>query len=306
MYIFNEAKPKYEKLNELFEPILQNIRLSPKVNIIIDVKEITKKYFRPDINIVGERRLILEEISADILNIISHYRNYFYKKGKYTTFYFFYSYKKCDEILAKYPLYKEEYYKKYFDEDKEKAKIIFDAVRVVEKVILGLPNVYFIDTSKYDEFVYIKYLLSKVDKSDLSVILTNDALMNQLLKDNVYILTIKGIKSELISSENVIESITEKQYKFSSKLLPLIYAIAGNKKYGIKGVARIAVVRAADLIEKLIESGKIIDADSIEVPIKFSELDIKNKSEKQLIQNANIISNNYKEIRQDSKFSCNY
>lgn len=50
MVIFNEAKPKYEKLDELLNDQLQDIRFSNQVNIIIDLKEVFKKFFRPDIS----------------------------------------------------------------------------------------------------------------------------------------------------------------------------------------------------------------------------------------------------------------
>ena len=93
MVIFNEAKPKYEKLDELLENYNQDIRLANQVNVIIDVKEITKKFFRPDVssNIFSEKAL-KEEISSDLINTIGHYRNYFYKKGKYTNIFLLYSY----------------------------------------------------------------------------------------------------------------------------------------------------------------------------------------------------------------------
>ena len=101
MVIFNEAKPKYTKLDELLEMYLNDIRFSNQVNIIVDVKELIRKFFRPDIIIDNRnRRSLIEEISSDIINTLGHYRNYFYKKGKYTTFYFLYSFDKCQTLLS--------------------------------------------------------------------------------------------------------------------------------------------------------------------------------------------------------------
>ena len=111
MVIFNEAKPKYEKLDELLEEYIQDIRLSNQVNIIIDLKEILKKFFRPDVTSDNfSHRALIEEISSDIINTVGHYRNYFYKKGKYTNFYFLYSYEKCEKLIAENPNYKKDYY----------------------------------------------------------------------------------------------------------------------------------------------------------------------------------------------------
>ena len=44
MVIFNEAKPKYEYLTMLLEDYINNIRYSNQVNIIVDLKEILRKW----------------------------------------------------------------------------------------------------------------------------------------------------------------------------------------------------------------------------------------------------------------------
>ena len=133
MVILNEAKPKHEHLDEILEDQLQDIRFSNQVNIIVDLKEILRKFFRPDIDAeIIPRRQLLEEISADIINTIGHYRNYFYKKGKYTTFYILYSKEKCEEIL------KDEI-KKQLDNWNKEDKIMFKfTIPTVENHYLDL------------------------------------------------------------------------------------------------------------------------------------------------------------------------
>ena len=49
MIILNESKIKYEKLDELLQDQLHDLRFSSNVNILVDLKEIYKKFFRPDI-----------------------------------------------------------------------------------------------------------------------------------------------------------------------------------------------------------------------------------------------------------------
>ena len=235
MVIFNEAKPKYEKLDELLDVQLHDIRFSNQVNVIVDLKEVVKKFFRPDVlapfNYNENRRIIIEEIASDILNIISHYRNYFYKRGKYSTFYFLYSYEKCDELIKLNPDYKKEYYEKYFNESDSHVSLIRTAIKVIEKVMSGIPHCYFINTSKYDEFVYAKYIKSIINKNQLLFILSNDDVFFQLLDNNTFVLNLKGIKTELLTKENCISIITKKEFKFSSNLLSLVLALSGSKKY---------------------------------------------------------------------------
>ena len=60
MVILNEAKPKYEKLDELLEAYNQDIRLSNQVNIIIDVKGNYKEILSP--------RCLITDFFKEIIN----------------------------------------------------------------------------------------------------------------------------------------------------------------------------------------------------------------------------------------------
>lgn len=302
MVIFNEAKPKYEKLDELLESYNQDLRLSSQVNIIIDLKEIVRKFFRPDVNIENfSQKILIEEISSDILNTIGHYRNYFYKKGKYTNFFILYSYSKCEKLLALNPEYKDEYYNKYFDDNDERTDIIKRSIQVVEKVSSVISHVNFIDTSKYDEFIYAKYIKNTIKQNELILILSNDDIFFQLLDTNTVVLNLKGIKSDILTTKNAISILTKKDdYTFSSNLIPLLLAISGHKKYSIKGISSIALIKGCNIIQHLLNKELIKDVNSIEIPIEFSKLDPKNKLELSLINNKDTIIKNYELIRLDS------
>ena len=302
MIIFNEAKPKYEKLDELLESQLSNIRFSNQVNIIIDCKEIVRKFFRPDISPqYTSKKLLIEEISSDILNTIGHYRNYFYKRGKYTTFYLLYSFEKCQEIISIYPEYKNEYYKKYFDNTEDpKVDIIRRSMQAVQKVTDYFPNCHFIETSMFDEFIYGKYICSAVPENEITLILSNDELFYQLISKNIFILNIKGIKSELLTKDNCMGRITGKDdTTISTAMLPLVLSMAGNKRYSFKSIPNVAIIKAVNIVEKLVAEGKVIDADSIKFPIELANLNPKSKMEQHIIENSDQIIENYSLIRGD-------
>lgn len=302
MVIFNEAKPKYEKLDELLEEQLSNIRFSNKVNIIIDCKEVVRKFFRPDISPqYSSEKLLVEEISSDILNIIAHYRNYFYKRGKYSTFYFLYSFDKCQEMMKIFPDYKKEYYEKYFDnKDDPKVSIIKRAMKAVRKVVNYFPNCFFIETSKFDEFVYAKYIVSLIPENELSLILSNDEMLYQLISKNIFVLNIKGIKSELLGINNCMKVITKKDdTTITPALLPLVLSMAGNKRYSFKSLPNVAIIKAVNIVEKLVSEKKLIDTDSIKFPLELANLNQKSKMEKHIIDNSDTIIKNYSMIRAD-------
>lgn len=301
MVILNEAKPKYEKLDELLEAYNQDIRLSNQVNIIIDVKEITKKFFRPDVSSqIFSKKSLIEEISADLINTIGHYRNYFFKKGKYTNIFLLYSYSKCDKMIALNPEYKKEYYEKYFDENNEKCEIVKKSIQLLEKVSAVIPHTYFIETSKYDEFIYAKYIKTTINENELILILSNDDIFAQILDKHTIMLNLKGIKSELLTKNNAINKLTKKEeYTMSSNMIPLILSLGGHKKYSLNGIPTIAFTKACNIVKTLIEREVVKDVDSIEFPIEFSKLNIKNKLEKSIVDKREELSSAYKLIRGD-------
>lgn len=307
MVIFNEAKPKYEKLDELLDSYLNDIRFSNSVNIIVDLKEVFRKFFRPDITLENYTwKALIEEISSDIINIVGHYRNYFYKKGKYSNFYFLYSKTKSAKLLEENPDYKKEYYEKYFNENDDKTKIMSKVALVVEKVLNAIPHCIFLDTSKFDELVYLKYILSSVRENEMTILLTNDDLLFQCLSKNVFGLNIKGIKSQLLTTKNCIEILTKKEeYNFSSNMIPLLLSISGSKKNSLDSIPSFGLLKASNIIKKLLEEDKLIDSDSVKFPIEFSKLNENNKMEKMLIDNREKLIKNYNFIRQDEMLYSN-
>lgn len=302
MIILNESKIKYDKLNEILEQSLLDISFKPEINIIVDLKEVIKKFFRPDFfpNIVNVSEII-EEISSDIINIISHYRNYFYKKGKHSNFYFLYSFSECEEIKKAFPNYKKDFYDKYFrnKEDIKKIDIIKSSMKIVEKVVNKVPYARFINTSKYDELVYAKFIIEKTKENEMNIILSNDSTFFQLLNNHTFLINLKGIKSSLITKDNAIKDLIKEDSELSSNLIPLILSIGGNKKYSINNIPSVAIKKAVNILTILKNKDIVKDVNSIEIPLEFSKLDINNKLDKILIDNKESIIFNYKLNRAD-------
>jgi len=296
MVVLNEVKIKYDHLDSILKEKIQNIKFTNNITVIIDLKEIFRKIFRP--NILLEENInskTVEEVASDIINIISHYRNYFYKLGKYSSFYFVYSKSECEIMKNKYNGYKEEYYKKYFYDPEKLKKIdtVNKAILIFERIINQIPNCFFIDSSKYDEFIITKFITMKIPKNELVFILSADEIMSQVLSKNTYMINIKGINSKLITEENAVSVLFEYSAKFSSKLIPLISSMTGTGRYNLKNIERIGPSRAIKIIEELLENQKLLDSEYISFPIKLDSLDPKIKLEKTIIDNFNLISNNF-------------
>ena len=296
MVIFNEEKVKYEYLDLILLEKMSNIQFSSTVNVIVDVKEIFKKVFRPNVfpTRIPDLGLLTQEITSDIIGIISHYRNYFYKHGKYTTFYFIYSENECEKLKTVFPKYKKEHYEKYYSSDDEKSKIRSRSMTAVKKFVNALPNSYYIDSSEFEDVTVLKYLTGKIPENQFTLLLTNDPHWFQVLSGNVFALNCKGIKSQIISYKNSVEYIGKlMDTEITPALIPFILAISGSKKYSIPNIKGIGEVRATAILQQLIQSGKIQNTTYLNFPLKIEDLNPENKNEKILIDNFETLKRNF-------------
>ena len=293
-----EAKPRYELLDELLEDYLINLKFTNIVNVIIDLKQVYRKIFRSSYSLETSENSVLaveaQRISSDILNIIAHYRNYFYKKGKYTNFYFVYSTKECEILKQLNPNYKKDFYSKYLHSEKDANKIT-----MLKKVNHGLsvllkefPNCLFIESSKFDELLYMKYLTNTKPKNELNVILTNDENIYQLVSPNTVCLNISGIDTKLVDSKSLYK-ILDIDTKISYRLYNLVLSISGNKKYSIGGIKGYSFKKASQLVSKLVEEKKIQNTLYNTFPIILETLNPNDKQENELIKNYELIESNF-------------
>jgi hypothetical protein len=296
MIIFKEVKIRYEHLDIILKEKLQDIRFSNSVNIIIDLKEITRKLFRP--NVMDESEVTpakVEELSSDIINIVSHYRNYFYKGGKYSSFYFLYSKSECDIMKSKYLDYKKDYYSNVFHskDEPKKSSMVKKAIEIVDRIVNNIPNCMFIDTSKYDEFVITKFLVQKTNPNELNFILSNDEIMAQLINSHTFVLDIKSNSTKLVEQNNALSTFSKTSTSLSSNLTGLYAAITGTRRYNLPSIPKFAEKKTVSALEKLVKNEKILDKEYIEFPLKLDILNMNDNIEKVVATNIEQIKSNY-------------
>jgi len=308
MIIFKEIKLRYDYLDIILEDQLKNIRFGNNVNVIVDLKEILRKVFRPDI--LDEHDITsdtIEELTSDIVGIVAHYRNYFYKQGKYSSFFFLYSSAECEIMKKKYPKYKAEYYRKYFYDPERKKKIglIEKAVNISEKIINKTPNCQFIDSSHFDEFVVAKFLVNQIPTNEITIILSSDEIMAQLINPHTFLIDMKSDDSTLVTEENATTVLYKRDTIISSKLISLVSAIMGTKRYGLNIIDRVGPFRAIKAVERLLDQKKIMNTEYVSFPFKKDVLDVKNTYEKMLSENYDSIKENFDMIRSDDVLYSN-
>lgn len=298
-----EAKPRYELLDAMLEPYLTNLKFKQTVNVIIDLKQVYRKIFRSSYVLETSDNNVLaieaQRISSDILNIIGHYRNYFYKQGKYSNFYFVYSNNVCEYLQVMNQQYKSDFYKKYVINDDKTAEnynkilMLKKVTKALSRLVDELPHCKFIDSSKYDEMVYMKGIISISGKNTLNVILSNDEVLYQLVNPDVVCLNISGIDTKLIDTKSLYDIIGIKT-KLSYGLYNVILSIAGSKKYSISGVKGISYKKAVKILEQLVNNQKLYNTKYDNFPIVLETLNPDDKNEQELITNYNLIEQNFK------------
>ena len=306
MIVLNESKPKYEILDGMFAPLVSNVKFSNEITFIIDLKDVLRKFFIPTSVVSAGLKDAALEISADVINTVAHFRNYFMKTyGMRSKIYVLYSETECKNILFDNPFYKKDYYESRFHdpENKEKINIVRKAASVVSKVLNNVPNTLYIDTSEFDELVYIKSIIQATSKDQLVILQTNDQILYQVISDNVFVLTIAGVKSVLLKSENIFDNILkDNTSKLSSKMIPLVYSIAGYKRYNIPNIPKFGLLRAVVNVENLVESGRIVDCETINIPIDKDDLDEENKFDSKLLDDYDMFYNNYYLLTQNKTY----
>ena len=280
----NEMRPKYESLDNMLMNYTSNVSYSNNVNIIVDLKECFRKAFRyGDFDSITYDDLI-ESVVGDIVNMLGHWRNYFYKNFKYTTFFVIYSEKQCDKFKALDISYKSKWYEKY--QHSGVSDMVKACLAILKDILVNVPHCNYIDVSDYDEHIYTKYILENHPR-DLNVILSNDYTLFDLLgKNNVLVNCKMGDACTLVNEKNAIATLTKDKYSFSNKLVPLFLAISGYDKYSIDGIRLFGAIKSAKLINDLLESSQVFETEyyKINFDLMFN---------KYICENIDLVKKNY-------------
>ena len=274
--ILNSKKIRYEKLNSLFENVVDFRQYKGRqMNIYVDIQSVIKQLYSPETldilqYIKAEDRMM---ITSEIVNIVGHYRHYFASRcNMFTRFYFFYSFSGSHYHKELYPEYRSEYYSKR-NSMRDPVfggmnKTVLNNMRTIKLIMKYIPNAYFVDMAKIEPSLLPNFVIRELaEPEDLNMILSNDELFYQDLNisDNVFMLEMRGSeKSRLIHSDNVIESLLSGTKKtpdefmeVDSSLIKVIQSMTSHKNYSLNSVARKGNSTAIALINKLIVEGKL-------------------------------------------------
>ena len=252
MFSVFDINIKYELLNSMLGEYLENIIYSNNINIIIDIHDVLSKLFKMEID-VTDPALFIEEFTSNIISIISHYRRFFFNKGKYTTFYFLYKV---------YPNYCSHFEEKYLSGNYK--DYIKQGIKNFRNICEYIPHVKYINTEKFGPFVYMKEIIDNTSIYNLNIILSNNINYGALLNNHSIMLNIRND-----FNDNIVRYLTNNQYSFSNELIPVLVSLIGSKKVSVDGITGIGKMKAGKIINNCIHSGELQNVAYFEPPFKF-------------------------------------
>lgn len=275
--VLHSKKLSYERLIPLVKEYISTHNKSNSfgdtVNVFIDVYDVLKPLYMPqNLEVLGT--LKVDErymISSEIINIVSHYRHFFYSRfNMFSNIYFYYSDKPSSYHTSINSEYKEDFYSKRLDLNNVPFsvlnKIIKNNIPLINTFMEYVPHAYFINTGSLEYTLLPSYIISNyVNEKDLNMIVSNEKIMFQdlLLNDNTIQLDIRGEKSRIITTDNTYDVLLEKTKKSSMDytiipdLLNVIQSLSGYKKYNIKGIKNMSYGRSMNFIQKNLDNGLI-------------------------------------------------
>lgn len=267
--ILNSKKIKYSILKDIIQPKLIGVM---EINIFISLNSILKTFYSLKPDEVAESLQITKpnSLSSEIINIIAHYRHFFWSRfGIPSNYYIYYSDEMCNYCCSINKNYKSDYYdkRKGLSDIKEFItinEVINRNLSLIEILTEYLPNVYFINTKTFEPSALPQLLIDKNKQKEYihNFILTNDSMDYQLC-NNPYtsIISLNADRSRIIDQNNLMQVIMKKTKSENRNLITNVssffyvpvYSIAGFKKYNITGIKGHGPLRSLKKINKLIE-----------------------------------------------------
>ena len=314
--LINYKKIKYTILNEL---VMEKLKGIQEVNCFISLDSILKSFYtiKPDIVAESLSQAKPNALSSEIINVVAHYRHFFYSRyGISSNYFIYYSFDMADYCCERNLDYKSTYYNKRMgnSEVKEYRTInenIEHNIELIKIITEYLPNIYFIDTGSLEPACFPQIIMNKNKKKPYihNFIMTSNKNEFQMV-NNKYtsVIYLNSDNSKLYDKNNLIATLVKdaKSSDFrkdvikniGSELYVPILAFCGYKSYDLKGQKGCGNISILKKLLPLVKENKIsnIEYTTLDDILQFfpkfdAELINKNYEILNLKNLANNISN---------------
>ena len=256
--IVNLFKIKYVKLSSL----TYRISTTRKGIVYIDLDCILKVINNKSINnyiIAGDDKSITLEFVSSVVNLASHYRQFFANNGKEVSI----------VIYTSYPFNNKDGYRQDFKDklnsiDGYKIKALFDIGMPMVKTILSYVDGCHLVSAKDIDSGDIPYIHNKLyggEEDTDKFIVTRDRFAYQYVDLGYTILRPKRLESYKITSDNLWQTLClEEKIKpitLDNSFYKFVYTVMGDDFRGFEKIKRMGVASIAKVINKAVLTGKI-------------------------------------------------
>ena len=268
--LLNSKKVKYVVMEELVKQLPFE---TEELNIFISADSIFKSFYSPKLN---DSVKVLNTsshymISSEFINIMAHYRHFFYSRYSIpTNFYIYYSSQKATYNISKNGTYKESLYdKKSFSnlEFISLNKMIKENMELAVLLSEYLPNIFIIDTKDLDPSVVPYYIIERNGEIEglTNLILTTNKMEYQLANlPNTFIMELKSDETRILNKEDIMKefiksSKSKSTIELDTNFYTSILSIAGCKSVSIKGIEGMGGIKTIKRLERLVKSNILPD-----------------------------------------------
>lgn len=313
--LLNSKKVKYVVLEKLVKQLPMN---TDELNIFISAESIFKSFYTPQLN---EKVNVLRNadkylISSEFINIMAHYRHFFWSRYRIpTNFFVYYSSKEASYNKSLVPDYRESYYNKRSFSTYEYSnlnKMIYDNMKLAVLLSEYLPNIYIVDTKTLEPSVLPYHIITNNGSIDglTNLIFTNNKMDYQLANlPDTYIVDLKSDDTRILNKDEIMLELikgskVKKSTSLNSEFYSSVLALSGCKHCGVRGIEGLGPLKTVSKLEKLIGLGTISnDEMSSKINLTADKILDNEKHINMAVNNYNAlnIANMYKHISPKEK-----
>lgn len=236
MLVVDINKIKYKVLDEIIPRVPRSFHT---INFHIDLNSLLRIILAPTVSVTSSQPAQKVSLASSIINIVAHYREYYYRQGKLTKFYLYYNDRVPSVPSELLPEYGEKYFAKLSGNSPEfmgKINYINDNLDKVEEVIQYVQNVYILrDISTVDGFAFAHYTMQKNEsKQEGNIILTKDPIWYQLLSNpRTFVIYPKRDESFVIDQSNIFDNSYKKHKDLTRHCYLSVMCLEGVKTRNI-------------------------------------------------------------------------
>lgn len=267
--LINMHKIKYEILNDL---VRKNLKHGRHLNIYINLDTIFKHFFSEKVmgDINNMKGFEPMEMSGALINMIAHYRDFFWRYWNIPTSFYLY-------LANRKPVINDQFYDGYMKDFIKKRKVkhpefgplnevINDNMKLANIISLYVKDAYCLPGNGLEPTLGPYHIMNKVrDNIDIChLILTKDENDFQLLNaaENAHVLRLKYDKSYMINRDTIyMERFKKIKYRpeehISSELYPVLLAFSGLKSRSIDPIKGYGFVKVMKKLDQAIQEGML-------------------------------------------------